>query len=232
MKNDLFSGRLHQLRVALVRGPIGTLTDLAERANVAEYLLQSGYRSKIQPKTRQRIALAAAEVIEADPDAMQRWLVDGETEPAVQDLVEWLPTQSRCTLCGGFFDKTDTERYTPAKRRCRKCVRHKNNPRSARYENLLREGLPQIGAISEALAAAVRDTLDEARTPTYERLAQRAGLPLKEVTQTLRRLGLTRVIGTASAPRAEKAVKAGEEALFRRTRCRLRNDIGVARVAA
>lgn len=223
MKNDLFSRRLDLLRLALVRGPIGTLADLAERAKMAEYLLQSGYPSQIRHKTRQRIALAAAEVLEADPDAMLRWLVEGTAEPAVQDLLEWLPTQSRCTLCGGFFDKTDTERYTPAKRRCRKCVRHKNNPRSASYEELLLQRLSQIGAISEALAAAVKHTLDEARTPTYERLARRSGLSVKEVTQVLRRLGLARVIGTTSAPRAE-GEGAPKVSLFRLPRCSSRND--------
>jgi len=189
MNNSVFFERLDLLREALVEGPVGTLADLAAAAEVSESVVKRGYRSEISAPLREPIAWGAAVVLEMDPDAVYRWLVEGSEEPEIEDYVRWLPTQVRCTLCNYLFDADDPD-YTPAQRRCKPCVRVLKNPRAGRFEELMQQRLPEIHAVHPRLASAVQQTLAERQSLTYERLSKRALISVIEVARLLKSLGL------------------------------------------
>lgn len=189
METPLFFERLDLLRAALLRGPVGTLQEAADAAETHPNILMPSYRSTMTQDLRERIAWGAAVVLELDPDLVYRWLVEGAEEPEVDDYVRWLPTQVRCTLCNYLFDADDPD-YTPAQRRCKPCVRVLKNPRAGRFEELLKQRLPEIHAVHPRLGSAVQQTLADRQSLTYERLSKRALISVIEVTRVLKSLGL------------------------------------------
>lgn len=192
MNNSVFFERLDLLREALVEGPVGSLADLAAAAEVSKNILKPGYRSEISAPLREPIAWGAAVALELDPDAVYRWLVEGEEEPELEDYVRWLPTQVRCTGCEELLDKDDPA-FVEVLRRCRTCVqvdRRSRNPRAGRFEELMKQRLPEIRAVHPRLASAVQQTIEERQSLTYERLSKRALISVIEVARLLKSLGL------------------------------------------